>query len=160
MTKMVALRLAAVGLFLAIGTSACNDDNDVAGTRGALAVLNVDAPSFAQSGVEFGVEIDAASVGVSNVRDGRVEITFESPLSPRAVEASAGTSASASGDRVIWNLETLDANTRSRLHVRVMGTLSPGETSRSARIRAELTAQGISAGEAVATDFVTLTLMP
>ncbi len=156
MKRNVALRLVAVGLFLAVGTSACNDDNDVAGTRGALAVLNVDAPSFAQSGVEFGVEIDAANVGISNVRDGRVEITFESPLRPRTVQASAGTTASVSGDRVTWNLGTLDPNTRSRLQVRVMGTLSAGEASRSARIRAELTALGITAGEAVATDFVTV----
>lgn len=157
MNRIVALRLAAVGLFLAIGTSACNDENDVAGTRGALAVLDVDAPSFAQSGVEFGVEIEVANVGFSNVREGRVEITFESPLSPRTVDASSGTSASVSGDRVTWNLDTLDANTRSRLQVRVVGTLSAGEASRSARIRAELTARGIPAGEAVATDFVTVT---
>ena len=156
MNRDVRLRLAAVGLFLAIGTSACNDENDVAGTRGALAVLTVDAPSFAQSGVEFGVEIDAANVGISNVRDGRVEITFESPLTPRMVEPSAGTTASVTGDRVTWNLQTLDSNTRSRLQIRVLGTLSAGEASRSARIRAELTAQGISAGEAVATDFVTI----
>lgn len=157
MKRHVALRLAVAGLLLAIGTSACNDENDVAGTRGALAVLNVDAPSFAQSGVEFGVQIDASSIGVSNVRDGRVEITFESPLTPRTVEPSSGTTASISGDRVTWNLQTLDANTRSRLQVRVMGTLATGEASRSARIRAELTALGITAGEAVATDFVTVT---
>jgi hypothetical protein len=58
---------------------------------------------------------------------------------------------------VTWDLNTLDANTRSRLQVRVLGTLAPGENSRSARIRAELTGQGISAGDAVATDFVTIT---
>lgn len=151
-----AFRLAA-GLLMAIGTAGCNDENDVAGTRGALAVLSVDAPSFAQSGVEFGVQIDASNVGVSNVRDGRVEITFESPLTPRTVEPSSGTTASISGDRVTWILQTLDANTRSRLLVRVTGTLGTGEASRSARIRAELTALGITAGEAVATDFVTVT---
>ncbi|MEO8349994.1 MAG: hypothetical protein ABI610_13890 [Acidobacteriota bacterium] len=157
MKRNVALALAVVGLSLAIGTSACSDDNDVAGTRGALAVLNVDAPSFAQSGVEFGVQIDASNVGISNLREGRVEITFESPLTPRTVEPSSGTTASISGDRVIWNLQTLDSNTRSRLQVRVTGTLAPGEASRSARVRAELTATGITAGEAVATDFVTVT---
>jgi hypothetical protein len=157
MKKNVALRLAVVGLFLAIGTSGCNDENDVAGTRGALAVLSVDAPTFAQSGVEFGVQIDASNVGISNVRDGRVEITFESPLTPRTVDPSAGTTASVSGDRVTWTLQTLDSNSRSRLNVRVVGTLGVGEVSRSARVRAELTALGITAGEAVATDFVTVT---
>lgn len=151
------LRPGAIVLLLALGSWACGDDNDVAGTRGALAALNVDAPSFAQSGVEFGVAIDAANVGVSNVREGRVEITFESPLAPVSASPSTGTTASVSGDRVTWNLETLDANSRSTLQVRVVGHLPAGQASRSARIRAELTAIGISAGEAVATDFVTVT---
>lgn len=148
--------LAAAGLFLAIGGWGCSDDNDVAGTRGALAVLNIDAPSFARSGVEFSVEINAANVGVSNIRDARIEVTFESPLIPRTVEPSAGTTATVMGDRVGWNLQTLDANTRSSLIVRVVGQLAAGEAGRSARIRAEMTAQGITPGEAVATDFVTV----
>ena len=155
MTKSVGLRLAA-SLVLVIGTAACNDENDVAGARGALAVLNVDAPSFAQSGEEFEVEVVSANVGVSNVRDGRVEVVFEAPLMPIAADASPGTTASVAGDRATWTLDTLDANSRSTLHVRVVGRLSAGEASRSARIRAELTARGISAGEAVATDFVTV----
>jgi hypothetical protein len=155
MIKSIALR-ASIGLLLVIGTAACSDENDVAGARGALAVLNVDAPSFAQSNVEFEVEVVAANVGVSNVRDGRVEITFEPPLTPLAVDPSAGTTAAVSGDRATWTLDTLDANSRSTLHVRVVGRLLAGEASRSARIRAELTARGISAGEAVATDFVTV----
>ena len=149
-------RLGMLGALLALGTAAC-DDNDVAGTRGALATLNVDAPSFAQSGVPFDVEIVAANVGVSNVREGRVEITFESPLAPVSTDASSGTTASVSADRVTWNLATLDSNTRSTLHVRVVGQLAAGQASRSARVRAELTAVGITAGEAVATDFVTVT---
>jgi hypothetical protein len=156
MMKRFAIVAAAVAMLTY--AAACNDDdNDVAGSRGALAFIDVDAPSFAQSGVEFGVEINATSVGVTNVREGRVEVTFESPLAPRSVDASAGTSASVSGDRVSWDLGTLDSNTRSRLQIRVLGTLGSGEASRSARIRAELTARGISAGEAVATDFVTIT---
>lgn len=156
MNRRVALALSVIAVAL-FATASCNDDNnDVAGTRGALAVINVDAPSFAQSGVEFGVEVDAANIGFNNVRNGRVEITFDAPLIPRTVEASSGTSASISGNRVIWDLGTLDSNTRSSLDVRVIGTLAPGESSRSARIRAELTATGISAGDAVATDFVTI----
>jgi hypothetical protein len=156
MKRNVPTLLAAAGLVLTLGAWGCDDDNDVAGTRGALAVLNIDAPSFAQSGVEFSVEISAANVGVSNVRDGRVEVTFESPLIPRTVEASAGTTASVTGDRVGWNLATLDANTRSTLIVRVVGQLAAGQAGRSARIRAEMTAQGIAPGDAVATDFVTV----
>lgn len=157
MNKLVALRLG-VAVALVLGTAACNDDdNDVTGSRGSLATINIDAPSFARSGVEFGVEIEAANVGLSNIRNGRVAISFESPLAPHSVDASAGTSASISGTSVTWDLGTLDANTRSRLQVRVVATLAPGELSRSAQIRAELTGQGISAGDAVATDFVTIT---
>lgn len=150
--------IAAAALAILTFASACNDDNDdVAGSRGSLAVIDVDAPSFAQSGVEFGVEINAASIGVSNVLDGRVIVAFEAPLVPRSLDASAGTSASISGNSVTWDLGTLDSNTRSRLQVRTLATLAPGEASRSARIRAELTARGIGSGEAVATDFVTVT---
>lgn len=156
MRKRFPILLAAAGLVLAIGAWGCDDDNDVAGSRGSLAVLNIDAPSFAQSGVEFNVEISAANVGVTNLRDGRVEVTFESPLTPRTVEPSAGTTATVTGDRVGWNLATLDSNTRSTLVVRVVGQLGAGEAGRSARIRAEMTAQGITPGEAVATDFVTV----
>lgn len=149
--------IAAVSVVI-LASAACNDDDsDVAGSRGALAVINVDAPSFAQSGVEFGVEIDAANVGINNVRDGRVVVSFESPMTARSVEASSGTTASISGGQVTWDLGTLDSNTRSRLDVRVVATLGSGESSRSARVRAELTARGISAGDAVATDFVTIT---
>ena len=156
MNRRVVLALSVVAMVL-VATTSCNDDNnDVAGTRGALAVINVDAPSFAQSGVEFGVEIDAVNVGVNNVRNGRVVTTFDAPLVPRSVEPSSGTTASISGNQVTWDLGTLDSNTRSRLDVRVIGTLASGEPSRSARIRAELTAQGIAAGDAVATDFVTI----
>jgi hypothetical protein len=156
MKKNPALRLAAASLALVFGTTACNDENDVAGARGALAVLHVEAPSFAQSGEEFEVEVVSANVGVSNVRDGRVEVVFESPLMPLAADASSGTTASVAGDRATWTLDTLDANSRSTLRVRVVGRLAAGEASRSARIRAELTARGISAGEAVATEFVTI----
>jgi hypothetical protein len=152
------LAIAAIAVAIVASATACNDDeNDVAGSRGALAVISVDAPSFAQSGVEFGVEIDAANVGINNVRDGRVVVSFESPLTARSVEASSGTTASISGNQVTWDLGTLDSNTRSRLDVRVLATLGAGESSRSARVRAELTARGISAGNAVATDFVTIT---
>jgi hypothetical protein len=152
------LAIAAIAVAIVTSATACNDDeNDVAGSRGALAVISVDAPSFAHSGVEFGVEIDAANVGINNVRDGRVVVSFESPLTARSVEASSGTTASISGGQVTWDLGTLDSNTRSRLDVRVLATLGAGESSRSARVRAELTARGISAGDAVATDFVTIT---
>ena len=148
---------AAAVLMLAAALGCNDDDNDVAGSRGSLVSLDVDAPSFAQSGVEFGIQVNAGNVGFSNIRNGRVVITFETPLAPRSVDASAGTAATISGNSVSWDLQTLDSNTRSNLDIRVVGTLSPGENSRSARVRAELTGQGVSAGEAVADDFVTIT---
>jgi hypothetical protein len=157
MTRLSVLRLG-IAFSLLVGAIGCNDDdNDVTGSRGSLVSLDVDAPSFAQSGVEFGIQVNAANVGFSNIRNGRVTVTFETPLSPRSVDASAGTTATISGSSITWDLGTLDSNTRSHIDVRALGTLSPGESSRSARVRAELTAQGISVGDAVADDFVTIT---
>jgi hypothetical protein len=152
------LAISAAAVLMLAATLGCNDDdNDVTGSRGSLVSLDVDAPSFAQSGVEFGIQVNAGNVGFSNIRNGRVVITFETPLAPRSVDASAGTTATISGSSVSWDLGTLDSNTRSHIDVRVVGMLSPGENSRSARVRAELTGQGISGGEAVADDFVTIT---
>jgi len=149
----------AVALLLLGSSVGCNDDeNDVTGSGGSLATLNVDAPSSARSGVDFNVEINAVNVGVSNIRNGHVTATFDAPLVARSVEASPGTSASVSGNSVIWDLGTLDSNTRSHIDVRVVGMLAPAEPSRSATIRAQLTAQGISSGDAVASD--TVTIMP
>jgi hypothetical protein len=148
---------AAAVLMLAAALGCNDDDNDVTGSRGSLVSLDVDAPSFAQSGVEFGIQVNAGNVGFSNIRNSRVTITFETPLSPRSVDASAGTTATISGTSVSWDLQTLDSNTRSHIDVRVVGTLSAGENSRSARVHAELTGQGISGGDAVADDFVTIT---
>jgi hypothetical protein len=155
MNKLAISAAAVLMLGAALG---CNDDdNDVTGSRGSLVSLDVDAPSFAQSGVEFGIQVNAGNVGFSNIRNGRVVVTFETPLTPRSVDASAGTTATISGNTVSWDLQTLDSNTRSHIDVRVVGTLSAGENSRSARVRAELTGQGISGGDAVADDFVTIT---
>lgn len=156
MNRMLALGLGAAAVIV-LATAACNDDDGVTGSRGSLAAVSVDAPSQVQSGNEFTVEVEAANVGLSNIRNGRVEITFDSPLAVLSADASAGTSATIAGpNRVTWDLGTLDANTRSRLETRVIGVLAPGELSRSARIRAELTGQGIPPGDAVATDFVTI----
>jgi hypothetical protein len=149
----------AVALLLLGSSVGCNDDeNDVTGSGGSLATLNVDAPSSARSGEDFNVEINAVNVGVSNIRNGHVTVTFDAPLVARSVEASPGTTATVSGNSVIWDLGTLDSNTRSHIDVRVVGMLASGEASRSATIRAQLTAQGISAGDAVASD--TVTIMP
>jgi hypothetical protein len=160
MMKLLRISCPFVVALLLFGSSVgCNDDeNDVTGSGGSLATLNVDAPSSARSGEDFNVEINAVNVGVSNIRNGHVTVTFDAPLVARSVEASPGTTATVSGNSVIWDLGTLDSNTRSHIDVRVVGMLATGEASRSATIRAQLTAQGISAGDAVASD--TVTIMP
>lgn len=157
MTRNLFLRPAVI-LLAVLGLAGCNDDgDDVTSTRGSLAAVEVEAPGTVQSGVEFGVDLSAANVGVSNIRNSRVDVTFDAPLSIVSVDPSSGTTATITGNRVVWNLGTLDANTRSRLAVRARGTLAAGGSSRTATIRAELTGQGISAGDAVATDTVTIT---
>jgi len=156
MTRNLPLRPAVVLLAL-LGMAGCKDDgNDVTSSRGSLAAVEVEAPGMVQSGAEFGVDLAAANVGVSNIRNGRVDVTFDAPLTVLSVDPSSGTSATIVGNRIVWDLGTLDANTRSRLAARARGTLGAGETSRTATIRAQLTGQGISAGDAVATDSVTI----
>jgi hypothetical protein len=156
MTRNLFLRPAVV-LVAVLGMAGCKEDgNDVTSSRGSLAAVEVEAPGTAQSGVEFGVDLAAANVGVSNIRNSRVEVTFDAPLTVLSVDPSSGTTAAIAGNRIVWDLGTLDANTRSRLRARARGTLAAGETSRTATIRAQLTGQGISAGDAVATDSVTI----
>ncbi|HEX9287080.1 MAG TPA: hypothetical protein VF999_07425 [Thermoanaerobaculia bacterium] len=156
MNKLAALRVTSA-LVVILGMAGCHDDgDDVTGSRGSLAVIEVEAPDSARSGDDFRVDVTAGNVGVSNIRNGRVEIALDAPLSILSVETSPGTSASVAGNRIIWDLGTLDSNSRSRLNAQVMGVLSLGEASRTATIRAELFGQAISAGDAVATDTVTI----
>ena len=157
MTRNLLLRSAVV-LAAFLGMAGCNDEgDDVTSSRGSLASVEVEAPGSVPSGTEFGVDLSAANVGVSNIRNGRVEVTFDAPLMIVSVDPSSGTTASIVGNRIVWDLGTLDANTRSRLAARAIGILTPGQSSRTATIRAEMTGQGISAGDAVATDTVTIT---
>src|SRR5262245_45197959 len=143
--------------------AACSDDNnDVTGTGGALVRLNVDAPDSAVSGQPFNVNLTSQNIGVTNVRNGVVTVTLPSPLTVNAVNAEAGTSAtfanSASGATVTWQLNTLDSNSASDLTIQTTGELSGGAANMPIAIRAELIADGINAGQSVATD--TVTLMP
>ena len=156
MTRNLLLRPAAI-LLAVLGLAGCNDDgDDVTSSRGSLAAVEVEAPGSVQSGVEFGVDLSAANVGVSNIQNSRVDVTFDAPLTIVSVDPSSGTTATITGNRIVWDLGTLDANTRPRLAARARGTLAAGGSSRTATIRAELTGQGISAGDAVATDSVTI----
>ncbi len=53
------------------GAVACNDDNDVTGSGGALASLNLDMPETVNSGVAFDVGLTATAIGVTNVAERR-----------------------------------------------------------------------------------------
>src|SRR4051812_46465115 len=135
--------------------SGCNN-NDVTGAGGALARISVDAPDNATSGQNFDIRVTAQAIGVQNVQNGVVTITLPSPLTVVNLNAEAGTTASFSGNVVTWNLATLDANTQSELTISAMGTTATQMTNLS--VSAQLLANGINAGDAVATD--TLTLNP
>jgi hypothetical protein len=150
----------AIPLALALGIVACDDDDDVTGSRGSLARVSVDAPGSATSGVEFEVDVSAENVGFSNVRNAQVTVDFPAPLRVFGVDATAGTNASFSNDlsggRVFWDLGTLDSNSQSRLTVRTIGLLAPGQGSTRVTIQASLAAQEIRAGDAIARDDVTI----
>lgn len=151
---------AAAPLLLVLGLAACSDDDDITGSSGSLARVEIDAPGSAQTGDDFEVSITALNVGVSNIRNGRVDATFAVPLAILSVSASPGTTATFSngptGGRITWDLGTLDSNSQSRLTVQTIGVLAPTEGSRTAAIEASLTGQGIGAGDAVARDDVTI----
>ncbi len=148
-------------LFALLALGGCNDNNDVAGTGGALASLNLDAPDSAVSGQSFTTDVRATAIGVTNVHNGHVQVTFPAPLSVTAVDASAGTTATftnttGGGAQVAWDLNTLDSNTQSTLHITTMGTLAAGSAAQSLTVQAVLTADGIGAGDADAQDSIQL----
>jgi hypothetical protein len=145
-----------VAAFAALTLLAGCNDNDVTGAGGSLARIAVDAPDNATSGQNFDIRVTAQAIGVENVQNGVVTITLPSPLTVVNLNAEAGTTATFSGNVVTWNLGTLDANTESELTISAMGTTATQMTNLS--VNAQLLGNGINAGDAVATD--TLTLNP
>lgn len=158
MNKFRLFRVSAL-LVLVLGLVACDDD-DITGTGQSLARVEFDAPDAAKTGTTFSIDIRALNVGLSNVRNGRVEVTLGAPLGILSLDASPGTTATFSngafGGRITWDLGTLDSNSQSRLTVQTIGVLAPSEGSRTAALEASLTGEGIAAGEAVARDSVTI----
>ena len=73
------------------GFAACNND-DVSGTGGALARLEMDMPDTVRSGAPFDAGASAAAVD-ENVHDGVVTVTLPAPLRITDVTASPGTTA-------------------------------------------------------------------
>ena len=147
---LVALPLAMLGIV------ACGDDNDVTGGNGALASLNLDVPETVTSGAAFDVSLTATAIGVQNVNNGVVTVTFPAAVQVTSVDASAGTTASISGSVVTWNLNTLDSNTSSSVTIHSMGTLPAGAPNQNLTIQASMVAEGINSGELTASESFTL----
>jgi hypothetical protein len=144
----------ALVLTMVSGLPACNND-DVSGTGGVLARLEMDMPDTVRSGVPFDAGASAAALGVEGVHDGVVTITLPAPLRITDVTASPGTAATFSNvglATVTWTLHTLDSNTRSTITIYATGTLPPGAGEQLLTAQAAMVADGISIGELVAND--------
>ena len=145
---------------LILGSLACNED-EVTGSRGSLALVEIDAPSSARSGESFEIRVEANNIGISNIDRAHMDITLPPPLMVLSVSAETGTTASvsntASGARISWELNTLDSNTESRLTIQAVGVLPPGAGSRRLTIEGSLTGRRIDPGDVVARDEMDLT---
>jgi hypothetical protein len=149
----------AVPALLLLGAAACKN-SDTTTAPGAIASVALDSPSSVRSGDAFTIDVSAVSVGINNVRNGRVDVALPAPLQVHSAEASSGTSATFSnnaGATVVWTLNTLDSNSQSRLHIGVTGVLAAGSPAVTLPLRATLTADGVRAGDAVAERNVQLT---
>lgn len=158
--KRLSLFRLALPLVLVPGFVACDDDDDITGSNRSLARVSVDAPDSSRSGNEFEIQVTAENIGISNIRNGRVDVTLPLPLLVMGVGTSAGTNATftngLTGGRVTWDLGTLDSNSQSRLNIRTVGILPAGQGSTRVTIEASLTGQSIGAGDAVAREEMTI----
>ena len=143
----------AIPVMLLAAALACNDDDSVTGSGGALARLSINGPDSAASGQAFDMDLIALNVGVTNIANGVVAATFPAPLFVNSVTASAGTTATftngVSGASVTWTLNTLDSNTQSTLRVNATGTIPQGGATSTVTVQATMTATGIQPGDAV-----------
>jgi hypothetical protein len=132
----------------------CHND-DVTGANGALGRIAIDAPDTATSGQNFDVHVTATAIGVQNVQNTVVTVSLPAPLTVVSVHTDdPQTTATSTSNSVSWNIGSLDSNTQSGLTVTVVGTTATQMTGLA--ITAQMTATGINAGDAVATDTVTL----
>lgn len=155
--KAALLRLGMACSFL-IGVVACEDSKTTT-APGALAQVRFNAPDSARSGQAFTVDVAALNIGINGVHNGRVTVTLPAPLTVNSVDSSPGTSAvfsNGSGATVTWTLNTLDSNSQSTLHINTIGILPGATPGMTLTLRAELTADGVGAGEAVAEANVSL----
>ena len=104
------------------GAVACDDDNDVTGSGGALASLNLDVPETVNSGVAFDVVLTATAIGVENVQNGVVTVTLAGSDSGDRGRRGSGhvRDLQRTGAVISWTLNTLDSNTDSVLTIHSM----------------------------------------
>ncbi len=145
---------------LAPSFAACHDDNsDVTGANQSLVRLSVDTPGTAKSGSSFGIQVRALNIGLAGIHNSHVSVTIPTPLTVLSVSAPSGTTAmfsnGSSGASVEWDFGTLDSNSESKLDITVMGMLAPTESTKKLTVVAQMTAQGINPGGAVAQSDVT-----
>jgi Domain of unknown function DUF11 len=148
---------------LALSVAACHDDNsDITAANQSLVRLSIDTPGTAKAGSSFGIQVRALNVGLAGIHNSHVTVTIPAPLTVLSVSAPSGTNATfsngTSGASVDWDFGTLDSNSESKLDITVMGMLAPTESTKKVTIVAQMTAQGINPGNAVAQSDVTLVL--
>ena len=140
-----------IAVFAVLTLGAACHNNDVTGANGALARLAVDAPDSGTSGQNFDISVTAQAIGVQNIQNSVVTVTVPAPLQIVNVRSDdPQTTATFSGSTATWTIGTLDSNTQSVLTVTVMGTTTTQMTGLT--VTAQMTATGISAGDATATD--------
>ncbi len=157
---MKTARIARIPVLLMLAFAGCHD-RETSTAPGALANVRVDAPESARSGETFVIDVSAVAIGINNIRNGHVQVALPAPLLVLSAEASSGTAATfsnGSGAAVSWDLNTLDSNSQSRLHIQAAGVLPFGSAAETLTIRASMTADGVRSGDAVAQD--TIRLLP
>jgi hypothetical protein len=78
------------------------------------------------------------------------------PLTVTSVSAPSGETASFTSGSATWDIGSLDSNSNSALHITMTGNLPPGAPGQAVTITATMTADGINAGDSVASDSVQL----
>jgi Domain of unknown function DUF11 len=142
------LRFALPAVLAASWVGCHNSDTTTA--PGSLANVTVTGPGSASSGQSFTMNVAATAVGINSVQNAVVTVMIPSQCAVTNLDASGGTSATTSGGTVTWTIGSLSSNSQSQLHITVTGTLPPNSGAQTVTFQATLTANGITAGSAVA----------
>lgn len=139
----------AIPAVLAVSWIACHN-SDTTTAPGSLANVTVTGPGSATSGQSFTMNVAATAVGINSVQNASVSVMIPPQVTVMSLDASSGTTATTSGGTVTWTIGSLDSNSQSQVHITVMGNLPAGSGAQTVTFQATLTANGVSAGSAVA----------